>query len=288
KTIIKPMAENGQEPVGAMGNDTPHAVLSLQPQLLYSYFKQLFAQVTNPAIDPIREEIVMSLESLLGPEKNILEETPRHCHKLRVRHPVLTNQELAKLRDIKINGYKAKVISILFEAEDENDFLRTLERIYRDTEAAIKQGYTFIILSDRGVDRQHAALPALMAVSGLHHYLVKNTLRTQISIILESAEPREVHHFALLFGFGADAVNPYLVYEAVRYLIREKEIILFSEEDCLRNYIKAVEKGILKVLSKMGISTLQSYRGSQIFEALGLNKEVIESCFPGTVSRIGG
>ncbi|MCX5697994.1 MAG: glutamate synthase large subunit [Candidatus Omnitrophica bacterium] len=288
KFIIKPMVENAQEPVGAMGNDTPHAVLSNRPQLLYNYFKQLFAQVTNPAIDPIREEIVMSLESYLGPEKNILEETPGHCHKLRVRHPVITNEELAKLRDIGINSFKTKVISILFGVKDENEFPETLERIYWEAEAAIKQGYTFIILSDRGVDRQHAALPALIAVSGLHHHLVKNALRTQISIVLESAEPREVHHFALLFGFGADAVNPYLAYEAVRYLIREKEINLLKEEDGLRNYVKAVEKGILKVLSKMGISTLQSYRGSQIFEALGLNKEVIESCFPGTVSRIGG
>ncbi|MEW6170434.1 MAG: glutamate synthase large subunit, partial [Candidatus Omnitrophota bacterium] len=287
KFILKPMAEQGAEPIGSMGNDTPHAVLSKKPQLLYAYFKQLFAQVTNPAIDPIREELVMSLETYLGPEKNILDETPLHCRKLKVTRPILTNEELIKISQIKENGFKTKTISILFKADSKKDFYKTLDKICKDAESAIKQGFSFIILSDRGISKNHASLPMLLATGCLHHYLVKKSLRTQISIIIESAEPREVHHFALLFGYGADCINPYLAYQAIEYLIKEKE--LNSDlKTALKNYIKAVDKGILKILSKMGISTLQSYRGAQIFEALGLKEEVIERCFTGTVSRIGG
>ncbi len=288
KMIIKPMVETAQEPIGSMGNDTPHAVLSQKSQLLYNYFKQLFAQVTNPAIDPIREELVMSLETCLGPEKNILEETPLHCHKIRVKQPILTNAELAKIRDIKQNGFKTKTISLLFSAGDENDFIKSLDKICSQAKEAISQGYTFIILSDRGVNNKYAALPVLLAVAAVHHYLVRETLRTQIGIIVESAEPREVHHFALLFGFGADCVNPYLAYDAIEYLIAEGEIEGKLKDKAQANYIKAVNKGILKILSKMGISTLQSYRAAQIFEALGLHEEVIKRCFSGTVSRIGG
>jgi glutamate synthase domain-containing protein 2/glutamate synthase domain-containing protein 1/glutamate synthase domain-containing protein 3 len=287
KAIIKPMAENGQEPVGSMGNDTPHAVLSQRPQLLYDYFKQLFAQVTNPAIDPIREELVMSLESYIGPERNILEETSEHCHKLRIKHPILTNEELIKVIKIKKNNFKTKVISILFNAHDKKDLLNSLNKICREARDAIKNGYTFIVLSDRGVNKDYAALPALLATSGLHHYLVRQALRTRISIILESAEPREVHHFALLFGYGVDCINPYLAYAAVEHLIENGELDL-NKELASHNYIKAIEKGILKILSKMGISTLQSYRGAQIFEALGLNQQVIDRYFTGTVSRIAG
>ena len=288
KVIIKPMVETAQEPIGSMGNDTPHAVLSKKSQLLYNYFKQLFAQVTNPAIDPIREELVMSLETCLGPEKNILEETPAHCHRIRVKQPILTNAELAKIRDIKQNGFKTRTISLLFSAGDENDFIKSLDKICAEAREAISQGYTFIILSDRGVNNEYAALPALLAVAAVHHHLVRDTLRTQIGIILESAEPREVHHFALLFGFGADCVNPYLAYDAIEYLIAEGEIEEKLKDKASSNYIKAVNKGLLKILSKMGISTLQSYRAAQIFEALGLHKEVIKRCFSGTVSRIGG
>jgi len=288
KAIIKPMAEAAQEPVGSMGNDTPHAVLSQKSQLLYGYFKQLFAQVTNPAIDPIREELVMSLETYLGPGRNIFEETPAHCHKILVKNPVLKDAELAKIRGIKQNGFKAKTLSLLFDASSEKNFIRALDKICAEAEAAIKKGYTFLVLSDRGVNKQYAALPALAAVGAVHHHLVRKSLRTQISIIVESAEPREVHHFALLFGFGADCVNPYLAYEAVEYLVREGEIEAKLKEKAQANYIKAVNKGILKILSKMGISTLQSYRAAQIFEALGLNKDVVDRCFSGTVSRIGG
>ena len=287
KIILKPMAENAQEPVGSMGNDAPIAVLSGKPQLLYSYFKQLFAQVTNPAIDPIREELVMSLDSYLGPERNLLEETQLHCHKMRIENPILTNEELEKIRHIKVNGFRAKVISTLFKADSEKDLIHALERISKEAVLAIKQGFTFVILSDRGVDKENAALPALLACSSLHQSLIQRSLRTQLGIILETAEPREVHHFALLFGFGADCVNPYLAFDAIRLLAKENELSL-SVKDALKNYIKAIDKGILKILSKMGISTLQSYRGAQIFEAIGINEDVIAQCFPGTVSRIGG
>jgi glutamate synthase domain-containing protein 2/glutamate synthase domain-containing protein 1/glutamate synthase domain-containing protein 3 len=287
KFVMKPMVENAQEPVGSMGNDTPHAVLSQRPQLLYDYFKQLFAQVTNPAIDPIREELVMSLESYIGPEKNILEETPRHAHKLKISHPILTNADLDKIRKIEQNGFKTKTIPILFKANDKKDFKNSLDKICRQACAAIKEGYTFIILSDRGVNKSKAGIPALLATAALHHHLIRKALRTQIGIIVESAEPKEVHQFALLFGYGADCINPYLAYEAVKYLIDEHEVNL-DKEKALHNYIKAVEKGILKILSKMGISTLQSYRGAQIFEALGIAQKVIDEYFSGTTSRLGG
>lgn len=287
KVLIKPMMETAQEPVGSMGNDTPHAVLSRKPQMLYSYFKQLFAQVTNPAIDSIREELVMSLTTYLGPEKNLLEESPQNCHRLLVKEPILTCQDLEKIRNININSFKTKTISLLFNTTKPKDFLHKLDNVCQQAKTAIKEGYTFIILSDRGVDRKHAAIPALLACGAVHHYLVEKTLRTQIGIVVESGEPREVHHFALLFAYGADCINPYLAFEAVRSICKDEKTKL-TEDESLANYLKAVHKGILKILSKMGISTLQSYRGAQIFEALGLDKSVIERCFTGTVSRIGG
>lgn len=287
KMLIRPMAETAAEPVGSMGNDTPPAILSRKPQVFFNYFKQLFAQVTNPAIDPIREELVMSLETYLGPEKNLLDETSGHCHKLRIKQPILSNEELQKIRLINKNGFKTKTVSLLFNVSLGNSFRKTLDRISKEAEAAIKQGYTFIILSDRAIKKEYAAIPSLLAVGAVHQYLVRKSLRTQIGIIVESAEPREVQHYALLFGYGADCVNPYLAYEAVSSLVKDKELNL-SEDNALHNYIKAVDKGILKVLSKMGISTLQSYRGAQIFEALGLSQEVIDEYFTGTTSRIAG
>ncbi|MBN1913275.1 MAG: glutamate synthase large subunit [Candidatus Omnitrophica bacterium] len=286
KLILKPMAENAEEPIGSMGCDTPHAVLSKRPQLLYNYFKQLFAQVTNPAIDPIREELVMSTECFFGPRRNILEESQRHCRKLHLRQPILSNEDLEKIRQVR-KGFKSKTVSLLFEIKKRNGFQQALESICAQAERAIRNGYAFIILSDRGVSQDYAALPALLAIGAVHQYLVKRACRSQVSIILESAEPREVHHFALLFGFGAGAVNPYLAFESLYYLAREGEIDLGLEQ-ARKNYIKAVNKGILKILSKMGISTLQSYRGAQIFEAVGLHPEVIKCCFAGTTSRIGG
>ncbi|MFH1857202.1 MAG: glutamate synthase large subunit [Candidatus Omnitrophota bacterium] len=285
--ILKPMAENGYEPTGSMGNDTPHAVLSKNPQPLYNYFKQLFAQVTNPSIDPIREELVMSLESFIGPEKNLLDEGASHCHKLRVKRPVLTNEELEKIRRINKGGFKTKTISAVFNFTQKNSLVKSLDRICREAVSAIKEGYTFIILSDREAGKKYAAIPALLFTGAVHEHLVSKSLRTQISIIVESAEPREVHHFALLFGYGADCVNPYLAYAAIEDLIKQKQLDL-SCKKALENYRKAVEKGILKILSKMGISTLHSYRGAQIFEALGLKQDVIIRCFAGTICRIGG
>jgi len=288
KMVIKPMAQEAKEPVGSMGSDIPHAFLSTKPQMLFSYFKQLFAQVTNPPIDSIREKLVMSLESFIGPEKNILDETPKHSHKLRVRNPILTDEELEKIRDISINSFKAKTIYTFFGAtHPEKGFLQALERICFEAEYAIEQGYSFIILSDRGSDKDNIALPSLLATSAIHQYLVKKTIRSQVALVVESAEPREVHHFALLFGYGADCVNPYLAYEAVAYLIEEKELHL-ELKTALANYNKAITDGILKILSKMGISTLRSYRGAQIFEALGLESDFVKKYFTGTVSRIGG
>ena len=288
KMILKPMAEEGKEPVGSMGNDTPHAFLSKKPQMLYSYFKQLFAQVTNPAIDSIREKIVMSLESFIGPEKNLLKETPEHSHKLGIKNPILTDGELQKIRDISINSFRAKTIYTFFDVKRGNDsFVRALERICSEAEYAIEKGYAFIILSDRGADENNIALPALLAISAIHHYLVRKTIRSQVALIVESAEPREVHHFVLLFGYGADCVNPYLAYAAIEHLVEKKEITL-APKMALANYNKALTDGVLKILSKMGISTLRSYRGAQIFEALGLEANFIERYFTGTVSRIGG
>ncbi len=287
KVIIKPMIENSQEPVGAMGNDTPHAVLSNKPQLVYSYFKQLFAQVTNPAIDPIREELVMSLTTYLGPEKNLLAEGAGHCHKLFIKNPILTNEDLAKIQGFNQYSFRTKTISLLFTVGKKEGFARKLDKVCREAAQAIKEGYTFVILSDRGVDKKHAAIPALLACGAVHHYLVEIFQRTQIGLIVESAEPREVHHFALLFGYGADCINPYLAFEAVK-LISQEEGNKINLENATYNYVKAINKGIMKIISKMGISTLQSYRGAQIFEALGLDKSVIKRCFRGTVSRLGG
>ncbi|MCK4904774.1 glutamate synthase large subunit [bacterium] len=288
KMIIKPMAEDGKEPTGSMGNDTPHAFLSKKPQILYNYFKQLFAQVTNPAIDSIREKLVMSLESFVGPEKNILEETPEHSHKLTVKNPILTNDEFEKIRDISINGFTSKTLYTFFNAADgQEGFRLTLERICFEAEYAIEKGYSFIVLSDRGTNKDNIALPMLLATSTIHQHLVRKNIRSQVAIIIESAEPREVHHFALLFGYGADCINPYLAYETIEYLIEQKEINVDIKK-ALANYNQALRNGILKILSKMGISTLRSYRGAQIFEALGLDNELIEKFFTGTVSRIGG
>ncbi len=287
KFIIKPMAQTGQEPTGSMGCDSPHAVLSRGHQLLYNYFKQLFAQVTNPAIDPIREELVMSLDCFMGGRRNLLTQTPGHCHKLHLKHPILTDEELARIRKIKDKDLRAKTISILFCSRDAKDFMRAMERICKEAQAAIREGYAFIILTDRGVNKDYAALPLLLILGAVHHYLVERACRSQIAIILESAEPREVHHFAILFGYGAGCINPYLALESVAYLAKQGELDI-DKEEARKNYIQAVNKGLLKILSKMGISTLQSYRGAQIFEAIGLGEDVIARCFSGTVSRIAG
>ncbi|MCX8093473.1 MAG: glutamate synthase large subunit [Candidatus Goldbacteria bacterium] len=285
--IIKPMADEAKDPTGSMGNDTPHSVLSKRPKMLSTYFKQLFAQVTNPAIDSIRESIVMSLRQYLGPQKNIFAEIPEHTHKLQLKEPILTKEEFLKIQNININGFKAKTIYLLIIPGDKEDFINALNRICEEAEKAIKEGYSFIILSDNGVTEEYAAIPALLAAGAVHHHLVKKSLRCQCSIIVESGEPRELHDMCVLFGYGVDAIYPYLAYETIKYMVNKGELSV-SYEKAIENYRKTLHKGILKVMSKMGISTLNSYKGAQIFEALGIHKEVIDKCFTGTVSRIGG
>jgi glutamate synthase domain-containing protein 2/glutamate synthase domain-containing protein 1/glutamate synthase domain-containing protein 3 len=281
KMILGPMAEKGEEPVGSMGTDTPLACLSDKPQPLFNYFKQLFAQVTNPPIDPIREEMVMSLTSYIGTERNILDETPQHCHTLKLPHPILTNRDLEKLRRVSQGDFLATTLPLLFAVEEGAKGLeRALTQLCRRASLAIQSGYTLLILSDRGIDEDYAPIPSLLALTAVHNHLVREETRTQVALIIESAEPREVMHFALLIGYGASAVNPYLALETVGDLSQDPHAI--------DNFVKSINKGLLKTFSKMGISTLQSYRGAQVFEAIGLNKELVEKYFTGTVSRIEG
>ncbi len=291
RMIMEPMAETGSEPVGSMGNDTPLAVLSDQSPLLFNYFKQLFAQVSNPPLDAIREELVTSLESRAGSESNLFTETPEHCRTLRVKRPVLTNGELERIRSLDMPGLKAKTIRTLFTT-DENDgsLARAVQRICEEAYEAVTEGNTLIILSDRGVDAYSAPIPSLLAVAGVHHHLIREGVRTKVSLFVESGEPREVAHLALLIGYGAVAVNPYIAFETLRDLVSEGGELegTVDYETAVYNYIKAADKGILKIMSKMGISTIESYRGAQIFEAVGLNEEFIDRYFAWTPSRIGG
>jgi glutamate synthase domain-containing protein 2/glutamate synthase domain-containing protein 1/glutamate synthase domain-containing protein 3 len=285
--IIAPMAEDGKEPIGSMGNDAPHAVLSKRPQLLYNYFKQLFAQVTNPPIDPIREELVTSLSCFIGPEENLLSQSAKHVKRLYLKEPILEDKYLDKLKNLKHKDFKTKTLSLCFEAAKSENMLKKINDLSRQAEKAAKEGYGFIILSDKGVSNKKAAVSALLALGAVHHHLIKKQLRTKTALILETAEAREVHHFAMLFAHGADAVNPYLAFRIIEHLVKNNEISHVYNK-ALKNYIKAVNQGLLKILSKMGISTLQSYKGAQICEALGLSKEVINKCFQQTVSRIEG
>jgi glutamate synthase domain-containing protein 2/glutamate synthase domain-containing protein 1/glutamate synthase domain-containing protein 3 len=288
--LMTPMAVNGEEPIGSMGTDTPLACLSDKPQPLFNYFKQLFAQVTNPPIDPIREEMVMSLVSYIGKERNILAETAKHCHTLKLPHPIVTNRDLEKLRRVSQGDFLATTLPALFPvAEGEKGLERALVGVCRRASLAIQSGYTILILSDRGVDPDYAPIPSLLAMTALHNHLVREGLRTQVALIIESGEPREVMHYALLIGYGASAINPYLAIETMEDLAMRGNLPEgLTFEKALYNYIKAVNKGLLKVFSKMGISTLQSYRGAQVFEAIGLNRDLIEKYFTGTASRIEG
>ncbi|MBI4298610.1 MAG: glutamate synthase large subunit [Chloroflexi bacterium] len=288
--VMQPIAQNGEEPVGSMGNDIPLAVLSDKPQLLFSYFKQLFAQVTNPPLDAIREELVTSLEITLGAEQNLLGESPMHCHQLKLPFPVLTNAELEKVRGIQRGNLKAKTLPALFTLGDGLDSLEhALDDLCKRAAVAIEEGYTILIISDRGVDAEHAPIPSLLATSAVHHYLIREGLRMKVGLVVESGEPREVHHFALLIGYGAGAVNPYLAFEALEDMARRGILSENTNAETVRkNFVKAVHKGLLKVASKMGISTMQSYRGAQIFEAVGLDQATIDKYFTLTPSRIGG
>lgn len=288
--IIIPMAKEGKEPLGAMGADWPLAVLSHQSQHLSNYFKQLFAQVTNPPIDPIRERLVMSLKTYLGKDQNLLIETPIHCRKVELESPVLTNTELEKLRAIDNAHLQAKTLDIVFQAsEDAGKLERALKRICQYAEDAVIDGYSIIVLTDRAVNSNHAAIPAMLAVGAVHHHLIQKGLRAKADIVIETGDARETHHFATLIGYGANAINPYLVYETLVDLQRVKKLDSDADVDLLfENYRKAINAGLLKIFSKMGISTLQSYHGAQIFEALGISKTVIDKYFSGTVSRIQG
>ncbi|MFN8265504.1 MAG: glutamate synthase large subunit [Chitinophagaceae bacterium] len=289
-TIIKPMAIDGKEPIGSMGTDVPLAVLSDQPQHLSSYFKQLFAQVTNPPIDPIRERMVMSLATFVGNNGNLLDEDPTHCHTVALKHPVLTSKELEKIRSIDTGIFQAKTLQTYFRADGKPDALkRGLDRICRYAEDAVHDGFEVLILCDRAVDSDHAAIPSLLATAAIHHHLIRKGLRGQVGIVVEAGDVWEVHHFACLLAFGATAINPYLALASIRNMKVNGQLKTdLSWEELRYNYIKAVNDGLLKVFSKMGISTLQSYQGAQIFEILGLNQEVVDKYFTGATSRIQG
>ncbi len=289
KIILSPMITTGEEAVGSMGADTPLAVLSFRPQALFNYFKQLFAQVTNPPVDAIREEIIMAEEMMLGPEGNLLEETPLHCQRLVISRPILTNGELEKIRNVHQGQLKAITLSSVFKTGEPKNLENALKALFKSGDEAIEKGFTIIILSDRDVNQHNVPMPSLLACSGLHHHLIRQGTRTKVSLVLETGEAREMHHFAVLIGYGANAINPYLVFETIESEIKKgiypPEL---STEEAKKHFLKATRKGLFKIISKMGISTIQSYCGAQIFEAVGLGQELIDQYFTATPSRIGG
>lgn len=288
--MLMPMLREARDPIGSMGNDAALACLSDQPRLAYEYFKQLFAQVTNPPIDSIREDIIMSLECYIGPEGNLLDTTEEQAHRLCIPHPILSNEELAAIKSLDYRGWKTKTIDITYpRSEGEAGLQPAIDRICEEVTQAIQDGFSLVVLSDRAISADRVPVSSLLATGAVHHSLVRQELRTRIGLVLESGEAREVHNFCLLTGYGIDAINPYLAFEALRQArvdgLLEEE---FSDDKIVPAYRKAVAKGMLKVMGKMGISTLASYKGAQIFEAVGLNSEVIDKCFVGTASRIAG
>ena len=285
KTAILPMAKNGSEAISAMGVDTPIPVLSKTYHPLFHYFKQLFAQVTNPPIDAIREEIVTSTTVYIGPEGNLLEEQPSNCNVLKVNNPILTNTDLLKIRNMKADGFKVEVVPITYYKNTSLE--RAIDRLFVEVDRAYRDGVNILILSDRGVDENHVAIPSLLAVSALNQYLVRTKKRTRVALILETGEPREVHDFATLLGYGACAINPYLAQESIKELI-ENHMLDKDYYAAVNDYNSAVLHGIVKIASKMGISTIQSYQGARIFEAIGIDPEVISKYFSNTVCRVGG
>jgi glutamate synthase (NADPH/NADH) large chain len=287
--IIKEMAATGKEPIGSMGNDVPIAVLSRKPYRLFNYFKQLFAQVTNPPIDPIREELVMTLSGYLGSlQQNLLDKSPDHVKMVKFRNPVISNTYFQVVKNLRYKGFSAANLTMHFDAQKGSDGLRcAIQQLCVDAERAVDEGKNYIILSDRGIQENVAPIPSLMAVSAVHHHLIDKRKRMQIDIVVESAEPREVMHFALLFGYGASIINPYMSLAIIDKLVKDKSIQL-DYQKAEENYINSINKGILKIMSKMGISTLRSYRSSQIFEVVGIQQQVIDQYFKGTISRIGG
>ena len=290
RLLMAPMAREGVEAVGSMGNDTPLAVLSQRPRLLYDYFKQLFAQVTNPPIDSIREEIITSSDVWLGSEGNLLEPRPTDCRRVELKGPVLTNEEFAKVRRLALPGLRIGTLSMLFRASRGAEGLaKAMEQLCGEARRLIEEEeVNILILSDRGVSREEAAIPSLLAVSGLHHFLIREGIRLRVSLALETGEAREVHHFALLIGFGCSVINPYLAFESLDGMIRENLLTTVDHKLACANFAKAATKGVVKVMSKMGISAVQSYHGAQVFEAVGLRQDIIDHYFTGTASRVGG
>ena len=290
KLLLRPMVQGGEEATGSMGADTPLAILSFRPQLLYNYFKQLFAQVTNPPVDAIREEVIMAEDVMLGAEGNLLDETPQHAHRLKLSHPIVTNAEMEKIRYVNQGNLKATTLPILFNAANGPQELdKAMEELFVKADEAIKKGFSILVLSDRDLSDKHAPIPALLACAGVHHHLIRRGTRTKVSLVVETGEAREMHHFAVLIGYGANAINPYLALETAEHEIKQgmypPEITLAVAQ---KNFIKAARKGLFKIISKMGISTIQSYCGAQIFEAVGLGEELIAKYFTATPSRIGG
>jgi glutamate synthase (ferredoxin) len=289
RILLAPMATSGNEALGSMGTDTSLAALSDRPRLLYDYFQQMFAQVTNPPLDAIREELVTSMESTIGPEGNLLDPRPESCRQIMIRYPVIDNAQLGKLRHVYDPGFRAIRLPMLFDpTQDGHGLEQALEDLKRRASDAVEAGYTILILSDRDADRVRAPIPSLLATSGVHHHLVRKGSRTRCALIIETGDAREVHHCALLLGYGAGAVNPYLAFETLDDMIRQRILVGITHEHAIENYIHALNKGILKVMSKMGISTLQSYCGAQVFEAVGLDRTFIDKYFTRTASRIGG
>ncbi len=286
---LQPMAKNALWPIGSMGNDAPLAVLSDRPHLLYSYFKQLFAQVTNPPIDPIREELVTSTETTLGSELNLLHPEPGSCRNLRLPNPVITNEELERLRQSHVHGFESKTLPMLFDPLGGEEALSSaLDELFAAANRAVDDGVHILIISDRDFGPDAVPIPALLAAAGLHHHLVREGKRTRVGLVVESGEPREVHHFCLLLGYGATAINPYMVYESLGDMIRQGMLTEMDVDAAMENYNKAVVKGVVKVMAKMGISSIKSYMGAQIFEAVGIKQEVIDRYFTWTDSRVEG
>ncbi|MEM7465801.1 MAG: glutamate synthase large subunit [Pseudomonadota bacterium] len=297
RLLMQPMAEKGLEPTGSMGTDAALAVLSDRPRLLYDYFKQLFAQVTNPPLDGIREELVTQVSTPIGPEANLLATEAINCRQIQLHSAVIDNRDLARIRHVNAKGFKAKTVATTYAAKSgEAGIANAIENVCAEVDAAIDGDNTFVILSDRDIGPENAAIPAALVTAGVHHHLVHNGKRTRVALVVESGEPREVHHFCVLLGYGANAINPYLAFESLDDLLQKKIIKKIDgiKDDqapfdaAVRNYIKAINKGLIKVMSKMGISSVQSYRGAQIFEAVGLNKTLIDKYFTSTASRIGG
>jgi glutamate synthase (NADPH) large chain len=289
RILMAPMAKKGEEAIGSMGTDTPLAVLSDRQPLLFNYFKQLFAQVTNPPLDAIREELVTSMGTALGPERNLLKPEAASCRMLKILSPIIDNDDLAKLRNITLDGFRAVTLPMCFRAVEGGDGMRrSLQDLFETASLAIRSGATILILSDRQVDSEYAPIPSLLATSGLHHHLVREGMRTKATLIVETGDAREVHHYCLLIGYGASAINPYLAFETLDDMIRQGLLTGIDHRKAVNHYTKAVKKGVLKVMSKMGISTLQSYRGAQIFEAVGLDQKFVDAYFTNTPSRISG